>query len=219
MAAQAGADAARHGALPTQDAVVDPSGRTDPPLMPQTTVARTGSELPPWIDAPEASSHQEMSGERQGVAAAVTSTISSDAAELGLDSKRLGDRWTDTVRVMIDAGSIGALVRELALQAQCVAIDAAAAPMLWRLRVERETLRAASHCDRLQAALAEAVGRPVRVETEAGVAVDSPALREAAERARRLAEAEQAIENDPLVRALMSQYKTARIVPGSVKSL
>jgi len=25
--------------------------------------------------------------------------------------------------------------------------------------------------------------------------------------------------NDPLVRALMSQYKTARIVPGSVKSV
>ena len=42
---------------------------------------------------------------------------------------------------------------------------------------------------------------------------------EAAERARRLAEAEQTIENDPLVRALMSQYKTARIVPGSVKPL
>ena len=38
-------------------------------------------------------------------------------------------------------------------------------------------------------------------------------------RARTIQEAEQTIENDPLVRALMSQYKTARIVPGSVKSL
>ena len=57
------------------------------------------------------------------------------------------------------------------------------------------------------------------IEVEGGVVTDSPALREAAERARRQAEAEQAIENDPLVRALMSQYKTARIVPGSVKSL
>ena len=34
---------------------------------------------------------------------------------------------------------------------------------------------------------------------------------------RRQAEAEQIIHNDPLVQALMAQYKTARIVPGSIK--
>ena len=67
--------------------------------------------------------------------------------------------------------------------------------------------------------LAELLGRPVRIETEAGAAEDSPARREAAERARRLAEAEQTIQNDPLVQALMAQYTTARIVPGSVRSL
>ena len=105
------------------------------------------------------------------------------------------------------------------MQAQCIAIDDSATPMRWRLRVERETLRAASHCEKLQAALQGLLGRPVRIETEGGAAVDTPALREAAERAARQAEAEQTIENDPLVRALMSQYKTARIVPGSVKSL
>jgi DNA polymerase-3 subunit gamma/tau len=125
------------------------------------------SEPPPWIDAPEASSSRPASGERPDVAVEAASARIIDAAPLGLDSQRLGDRWTDTVRRMIDAGSIGALVRELALQAECVAIDTAATPMVWRLRVERETLRAASHCDKLQAALAEAVGRPVRVETEA----------------------------------------------------
>jgi len=48
---------------------------------------------------------------------------------------------------------------------------------------------------------------------------DTPAARDAAERDRRQAAAERAIEEDPLVRALMSQYKTARIVPGSVKPL
>ena len=54
---------------------------------------------------------------------------------------------------------------------------------------------------------------------EAAAAVDTPAARDAAERDRRQAEAERAIEEDPLVRALMAQYKTARIVPGSVKPL
>jgi len=127
------------------------------------------------------------------------------------------DRWADVVRALVESGAIGALVRELAMQAQCVAIDEARG--VWRLRVERETLRAAANVEKLQAALAAAQKAPVRLETEAAAVTDTPALRELAERARRQAEAEATIQNDPLVRALMSQYKTARIVPGSVKSV
>jgi len=133
------------------------------------------------------------------------------------DATACADRWTEIVQRLVAAGAVGALVRELAMQAQCVAIDEARG--VWRLRVERETLRAVANVDKLQAALAAALGRAVRLETEGGAAADTPALREMAERARRQAEAEQTIQNDPLVRALMSQYKTARIVPGSVKSL
>ena len=187
--------------------------------------APTVAEPPAWIDAPETSSDRPVSTARPGGSAdtaspVAASPVAGNAVALpDAGVQRLGDRWADVVRRMIGQGSIGALVRELALQSQCIGIDDAATPMVWRLRVEREVLRAASQCDKLQAALADVLGRPVRVETEAGSAADSPALRDAAERARRLAEAEQTIENDPLVRALMSQYKTARIVPGSVKSL
>jgi len=78
-------------------------------------------------------------------------------------------------------------------------------------------LRAPVHAEKLQAALTDTLNRAVRVEVEAGVAEDSPSKRDAAERARRQAEAEQIIHDDPLVQALMAQYKTARIVPGSVK--
>ena len=67
------------------------------------------------------------------------------------------------------------------------------------------------------AALAQSLGRAVQLQVEAGTPQDSPARRDAAERARRQAEAEQIIADDPLVKALMAQYKTARIVPGSVK--
>jgi DNA polymerase III subunit gamma/tau len=131
----------------------------------------------------------------------------------------LGDRWAAAVQAMSAAGSIGALVRELAMQAECAAIEDAGSPTLWRLRVERETLRAPANCEKLQAALTAWTGKPVRLEVEAGAAEDSPARREAAERARRQAEAERTIQDDPLVQALMAQYKTARIVPGTVKSL
>jgi DNA polymerase III subunit gamma/tau len=118
---------------------------------------------------------------------------------------------------MVDKGSIGALVRELAVQSQCVAIDETQDPAVWTLRVEREMLRSPAHCDKLQAALAEALQRPVRLQVDAGVAEDSPARRDAAERERKQAHAEQIIHNDPLVQALLAQYKSARIVPGSIK--
>ena len=129
----------------------------------------------------------------------------------------LGDRWAEVVGQMNEAASISALVRELAMQAQCVAIDEKAQPAVWRLRVERETLRTPAQRDKLQAALSELLKQPVQLELEAGVASDTPAQRAGAERARRQNEAEQIIHNDPLVQALMQQFKTARIVPGSVK--
>jgi DNA polymerase III subunit gamma/tau len=96
-----------------------------------------------------------------------------------------------------------------------VAIDDDAA--VWRLRVERESLRAPAQVLKLQAALAALLDRPARIETEAGVAEDSPALRDAAERARRQREAERIIHDDPFVQSMLQQYKTARIVPGSVR--
>ena len=129
----------------------------------------------------------------------------------------VGQRWAELVREMIDTSRIQAMARELAVQAQCITFDERADPLRCVLRVEREMLRAPAHAEKLQAALAETLGRAVRIEVEAGVAEDSPAKRDAAERARRQAEAEQIIHDDPLVRALMAQYKTARIVPGSVK--
>ena len=136
------------------------------------------------------------------------------AAELAL-----GDRWCALVTRLIDGGSIAALVRETAWQAQCVEFDSQASPQRVCLRIEREMLRNPAHVDKLQSALSELLGAPVRIEIVPGAARDTPAERDAAERARRQADAEQAIHADPLVRSLMAQYTTARIVPGSVKPI
>jgi DNA polymerase-3 subunit gamma/tau len=125
----------------------------------------------------------------------------------------LGDRWATTVAGLIERQSISALVRELAMQAELIGIDGAS----WRLRVERESLRAVPLRDKLQAALSDALREPVLLQVDAGVALDSPARRDAAERERRQREAEQIIHGDPLVQELMGQFKTARIVPGSIK--
>jgi DNA polymerase-3 subunit gamma/tau len=134
-----------------------------------------------------------------------------------IEGTRAADLWVELVQQLVAGGLVAAMVRELAMQAECIRIAGPASAPLWQLRVERENLRAPALRDRLQAAASDARGQPVRLEIEAGPAVDTPAARDAAERDRRQAEAERAIEQDPLVRALMAQYKTARIVPGSVK--
>jgi DNA polymerase-3 subunit gamma/tau len=128
-----------------------------------------------------------------------------------------GDRWAEVVQQLVQEGAIAALPRELAMQAQCLSFGDEAGTLVCRLRVEREMLRAPAHKDKLHAALTQFLGRPVRLDIEAGTAQDTPALRLIAERERRQREAEQIIHNDPLVQALMAQYKTARIVPGSIK--
>ena len=185
--------------------------------VPAPRVLMAAEEVPPWVDAPIDTAIDTPVLARTQVLQAAAPAVAL-AAQPGTDPVPgvLGDRWARAVADMNERGSISALVRELAMQSQCVDV-CDDVPALWRLRVDRETLRAAVHREKLQTALAEVLGHAVRLHVEAGPAQDSPALRANAERDRRQVEAEQIIHNDPLVRSLMAQYKTARIVPGSVK--
>jgi DNA polymerase-3 subunit gamma/tau len=131
----------------------------------------------------------------------------------------LGERWAELVGRLAQAGSISALVRELAQQAGLDRIDGSTQPATWHLTVERDSLRTEALRDKLCTALSGELGEPVQLALQAGVPQDSPARRDAAERERRQRLAEAAIRSDPLVVELMSQFKTARIVPGSIKPL
>jgi DNA polymerase-3 subunit gamma/tau len=194
--------------------------------------ADAAEEPPPWLDAappwddetPRSDAGAEPEQEttlpvpprlEQIQAAAATSTPSVAIVE----PTPLGDRWSEVVTVMMVAGSITALTRELAMQAQCVAIDEDQQPVLWRLRVERETLSKPPHVDKLQQALAQSLGYAVRIEIESGAVLDTPSLRASAEKERRQRHAEALIHNDPLVRSLLSQFPSASIVPGSIQPL
>jgi DNA polymerase-3 subunit gamma/tau len=128
-----------------------------------------------------------------------------------------GERWNQLVGKLCEQGRLAALLRELATQAGLRAIDEGFTPPRWHLVVEREPLRSGALADKLAAVLAAELGHPLQIELEAGVPADSPARRDAAERQRRQTAAEQAIHNDPVVRELLSQFKGARIVPGSIK--
>jgi DNA polymerase III subunit gamma/tau len=190
-----------------------PSARTPP--------ARDASSPPPWMDeAPpfddEAPSPAARAPQATAPTAAPTAAASSPST---LELTPLGERWVALVAMLNQRQSITALARELAMQSQLIEQHDGAQP-LWRLRVERESLRAPGLVDKLRGALADALGiSTLRIEVEAGSVIDSPARRETAERERRQRVAEDIIHNDPLVREMLAQFPTARIVPGSIKTL
>ena len=139
--------------------------------------------------------------------AATTTTI--DAA--------FGDRWAEAFKALVGQGAVTALVKELAQQGGLSHIDCAASPPCWHLVVERDSLRNPALADKLAAALSVLLGHAVALRVLPGTPGDSPALREAAERQRRQETAEAVIQQDPVVRELLQQFKGARIVPGSIK--
>jgi DNA polymerase III subunit gamma/tau len=156
----------------------------------------------------------------QAAPAAITPYVAPPAPTappVAVSSSADADRWQALVLRLIDEGSVQALTRQLAWSSGLVGIDNASAPPTWRLAVEQEPLRAPALRDKLASAMAAALGHPVQLELIAAAPEDSPARRDAAERARRQAEAEATIHADPVVRELMSQFKGARIVPGSIK--
>ena len=183
-----------------------------------TPVTAAEATPPPWVDLIEPESEPLMSAhdESTEMTLPVPSPVSTTPL-VAIHTTPLGDRWASVVGEMVSAGSIGAMVRELAQQSQCLNIDDQAVPELWVLQVDRETLRSAAQCDKLEAALTQHLGSAVRIEVRGGPVTDTPALRNAAERNRRQREAEQIIHDDAAVRSLIAQFPGARIVPGSVK--
>jgi DNA polymerase III subunit gamma/tau len=236
-AALAATPRAAIAAVPTAPVRAKPTVIAVPVPVPVREVKPVPSyaeEPPPWAVESQEDFGAELSGfdmaeSSPAAAMAVPDTVAEARPEPLLQTRAaaaphrifeptaLGERWNQTVIAMTERGSIGAMVRELAMQSQCILVDDQAQPELWRLRLDRESLRAPVHRDKLQAALADHVGHAVSLDLVAGEAQDSPAQRATAERDRRQFAAEQIIHNDPLVLSLMAQYKTARIVPGSIK--
>jgi DNA polymerase-3 subunit gamma/tau len=192
-----------------------------PPAQPGGATTPGPASVPaPRASAPTARGEPAVAAPTVAAPTVVPVTASHAAVERDrpeVEGTPAADLWVALVQRLVAAGAIAAMVRELAMQAECFRIVDAGAEQIWHLRVERENLRTPALRERLQSAASEAEGRALRLEIDAAAAEDTPAARDAAERDRRQAEAERAIEQDPLVRALMAQYKTARIVPGSVK--
>jgi DNA polymerase-3 subunit gamma/tau len=129
----------------------------------------------------------------------------------------LSDRWAQVVAELQTKGSIAALVRELAMQSQCLAQHDEGGLSVWHLVVERESLRTDANRERLTQALAQLLEREVRIDLDRGAAFNTPAQREQVARERRQQQAERLIATDPLVSSLLQQYPGAKIVPGTIR--
>jgi DNA polymerase-3 subunit gamma/tau len=212
----------RYLAFPPAGGAAPAAARAAPLRAPAPPATAVRSNSTPPATAVRSNSTPPAAAERPATApAAHADRLNAPRPALAPDAPpdtALGDRWLAAVKALIDGGAVSGLVRELAWQGELVAIEPGD-PAVWHLRVEHDALRASGLRDKLAEALAAALAQPLRLEIALGRPADSPARREADERARRQQAAEAAIMADPDVRALLDQFKTARIVPGSIKPI
>ena len=207
--------------------------RMDKPMAAaaQMTDRHSMAEPPPWEDWPDTTdyadqgSHAVASGHTEAPAPALRSLPVREASEpsarvdiprqttpTAVETTPEGSVWLEAVQGLMAQEAITALVRELALQSQLLARDAEQ----WHLRVERETLNHAASRERLQAALLAAGHGDVKLHIEIGPVTDSPAKRLAVLAAAKMVAAQELIQSDPLVQAMVRDFG-ARIVPGSIQ--
>lgn len=144
----------------------------------------------------------------------VVPVLADEAA--GQGPQVLADRWNAVVRRLVEEGRLTGLVKELAWQGGLVAQDEGP-PAVWQLRIPHESLRGAALKDKLTEALCASLGMSLRLDVQAGDGGDTPARRDAAQKACMQAQAEAVIREDSLVQSLLQQFSTARLVPGSVR--
>ena len=139
------------------------------------------------------------------------------ALALPVQPTALGHLWAECVQSLVAAELVNGLVRELALQSELQSLDSGT----WRLRVDSPSLNQGDACQALLLALQSLPASPKhpsaeRLQVEIGAATDTPARRQAAAMAQRQQEAEEIIDQDPLVQDMVRNWG-ARIVPGSVR--
>jgi DNA polymerase-3 subunit gamma/tau len=153
---------------------------------------------PPWMDADDvpalgAVAAREPEAPRRAV----------------LRETPVGAQWAERIAVLNLPGMTG----ELARQAQALAQHTEDGREVWKLRVERDSLRAPALVAKLEVAL------NARLDIEAGVAEDSISLRTVARAEAQQRAAEDLAAQHPMTRTLLSQFPSARILPGSVQPL
>ncbi|HEY0954373.1 MAG TPA: hypothetical protein VGE36_06435, partial [Roseateles sp.] len=158
---------------------------------------------PPWMDADDAPSAGAS------LAAPTNSPFAQEPdapRRVELRETPEGAQWAERIA----AANLVGMTGELARQAQALSCEMVDGREVWRLRVERESLRAPALVAKLEAAL------NAKLDVEAGVAEDTISLRNTARIEAQQRAAEDLAAAHPMTRTLLSQFPSARILPGSV---
>jgi DNA polymerase-3 subunit gamma/tau len=133
-------------------------------------------------------------------------------APVAVDANGLPD-WED----LIEKAGLRGPVRALAVQATLRGMDGATLTLA--LQPQYASLAVEPMTGQMQDQIAAALGRRVRLQFVSGESsADTPAARAEQARSAQQAEAERAIDDDPLVQTLKREFG-ARVVPQSVKPL
>ena len=121
------------------------------------------------------------------------------------------ESWVQVVQQLLDTDKLAGMLRELAVQSQCVGQGTGHLT----LRVEQATLNSDTSLGKLQTLFTE-LGRTELLRVEVGPVTDSWFKRNQAKIEARQRAAEEIILNDPDVQGWMRDWG-AKIVPGSIK--
>ena len=124
--------------------------------------------------------------------------------------------WDGNWPVLAASLPLRGVVQQLAQQSELLQCEDKGDCVQVDLRIPLDTLRSAGSVDKLAAALTEHFGKTTRVNTEIGAVEQTANAQAVAEREARQRQAEENMQRDPFVQAMMREFN-AVIVPGSIK--
>ncbi len=189
-------------------------------LLPPTRARANGNAPPPVQRArPTLAELEPEYDEPPAAPRAAAQTFTPPPALAPFERTELGTRWYALITQCAEAGQLIAMVRALAIQSELMDCEPEGEAPTWRLRVGLETLRNPALAEKLAVILRNLTGQNLQLAVEMGEPQDTPLKRDAAEADRRQRAAIDEIQSDATVRALLAQFQTARILPGSIKPL
>ncbi|WP_061540817.1 DNA polymerase III subunit gamma/tau [Collimonas fungivorans] len=126
--------------------------------------------------------------------------------------------WDGNWPLLASTLAVRGVAHQLAQQSELVKSDSSGPATQFHLRIPFDTLRSAGSVDKLELALSEHFGRPVKVETELGTVRHTANAQMLAAQAERQRLAELTAQSDPFIQSMMREFG-ASIVPGSIKPL
>jgi DNA polymerase-3 subunit gamma/tau len=227
--ARAALEAARNAGKPQSAAAPMPAGMPPaPPWEEEIPQAKEHAAPDSSGAAAQKKTESHSGGVTRSVAPAAPPALSSSvkASEAAVASKPQPLppqpipelNWDGNWPALAASLPVRGVAQQLAQQSELIQCEASGNGAQFHLRIPMDTLRSAGSVDKLAAALSEHFGKTVRVETQIGAVEQTANAQAMADRAERQRQAEETVQSDPFVQALMREFG-ATIVPGSIKPI